>query len=172
MVNSTAPMIAHGRHPPQRPRFFRDGTAFAGGGPEGDPEVGSLGGAAGGGGAGGGVSPVEAPVGLMLFTWSMITKKRLLASAALAMLGAWTLTQAAGQAMMAPASPAPKFGASLGDAGASGTVGPNLDEAKPDAALVTDRVTNGKGAMPSFKGQLSPEQIEAVAEYVSQSAGG
>src|SRR3546814_13647643 len=57
----------------------------------------------------------RSPVGLMLFTWSMITKKRLLASAALAMLGAWTLTQAAGQGMMAPASPAPKFGASPDD---------------------------------------------------------
>ena len=43
----------------------------------------------------------------------MITKKRLLASAALAMLGVWSLTQAAGQGNMAPASPAPKFGASL-----------------------------------------------------------
>ncbi|NYF31482.1 serine hydrolase [Sphingopyxis sp. JAI108] len=43
----------------------------------------------------------------------MITKKRLLASAALAMLGAWSLTHAAGQGNMAPASPAPKFGTSL-----------------------------------------------------------
>ena len=60
----------------------------------------------------------------------------------------------------------------LADAGASGTVGPNLDQAKPDAALVTDRVTNGKGVMPSFKGNLTPEQIKAVADYVSKSAGG
>lgn len=66
-----------------------------------------------GGGAGAGVSPVVGPVGLMLFTHAMITKKRLLASAALAMLGVWSLTQAAGQGNMAPASPAPKFGASL-----------------------------------------------------------
>lgn len=49
----------------------------------------------------------------MLVTGAMITKKRLLASAALAMLGAWTLSQAAGQGTMAPVSPAPKFGASL-----------------------------------------------------------
>ena len=54
-------------------------------------------------------------------------------------------------------------------AGASGTVGPNLDEAKPDHALVVDRVTNGKGVMPSFKGQLSEEQIEDVAAYVVES---
>jgi mono/diheme cytochrome c family protein len=59
----------------------------------------------------------------------------------------------------------------LADAGSSGTVGPNLDEAKPDAALVTTRVTNGKGAMPSFKGQLDPTQIADVAAYVSSVAG-
>ena len=59
----------------------------------------------------------------------------------------------------------------LAAANASGTVGPNLDEAKPDQALVVDRVTNGAGAMPSFKDQLSEEQIQAVADFVSSSAG-
>jgi mono/diheme cytochrome c family protein len=60
----------------------------------------------------------------------------------------------------------------LADAGSSGSVGPNLDDAKPSKALVVDRVTNGKGQMPSFKGSLDEQQIEAVAEYVSSSAGG
>jgi mono/diheme cytochrome c family protein len=59
----------------------------------------------------------------------------------------------------------------LKDANATGTVGPNLDDAKPPSALVTDRVTNGKGVMPSFSGQLSPKQIADVAAYVSQAAG-
>lgn len=59
----------------------------------------------------------------------------------------------------------------LKDAGATGTVGPNLDEAKPPKSLVVDRVTNGMGVMPSFKGQLTPAQIAAVAEYVSSVAG-
>ena len=59
----------------------------------------------------------------------------------------------------------------LADAGASGQVGPNLDEAKPPAELVVDRVTHGKGAMPSFEGQLSDEQIADVAAYVSSVAG-
>ncbi len=59
----------------------------------------------------------------------------------------------------------------LKDAGASGTVGPNLDEAKPPKPLVVDRVTNGKGVMPSFKGQLTSAEIEAVATYVSTVAG-
>jgi cbb3-type cytochrome c oxidase subunit III len=59
----------------------------------------------------------------------------------------------------------------LADAGTDGTVGPNLDESMPSRALVTDRVTNGKGVMPSFKESLDPAQIEAVAEYVSSAAG-
>jgi mono/diheme cytochrome c family protein len=59
----------------------------------------------------------------------------------------------------------------LADAGATGTVGPNLDQAKPPAALVVDRVTNGKGVMPAFGGQLSPKQIADVAAYVSSVAG-
>jgi cbb3-type cytochrome c oxidase subunit III len=56
-------------------------------------------------------------------------------------------------------------------AGSTGTVGPNLDEAKPSKDLVIDRVTNGQGGMPSFKGQLSEAQIQAVADYVSSNAG-
>jgi mono/diheme cytochrome c family protein len=59
----------------------------------------------------------------------------------------------------------------LADAGSTGNVGPNLDQAKPSKELVVDRVTNGKGGMPSFKGQLSDQQIDAVAEYVSSVAG-
>ena len=59
----------------------------------------------------------------------------------------------------------------LADAGTSGNVGPNLDEAKPSKALAAARVTNGKGPMPPFKGQLSPAQIQAVAAYVSSAAG-
>ena len=43
----------------------------------------------------------------------------------------------------------------LADAGTSGAVGPNLDEAQAVAKeLVVDRVTNGQGAMPSFKDSL------------------
>jgi mono/diheme cytochrome c family protein len=59
----------------------------------------------------------------------------------------------------------------LAAAGAKGTVGPNLDQAKPGMALVVNRVTNGKGVMPSFKGKLSDAQIKAVAKFVSQNAG-
>jgi mono/diheme cytochrome c family protein len=59
----------------------------------------------------------------------------------------------------------------LADAGSTGTVGPNLDDAKPPYALVIDRVTNGKSVMPPFKGTLTPTQIQDVAAYVSSVAG-
>jgi cbb3-type cytochrome c oxidase subunit III len=59
----------------------------------------------------------------------------------------------------------------LADAGTTGTIGPNLDQSQPPKALVVDRVTNGMGAMPPFKGTLTDAQIEAVADYVSSSAG-
>ena len=59
----------------------------------------------------------------------------------------------------------------LSDAGSTGSVGPNLDDAKPSAARVIDRVTNGKSPMPSFKGQLTADEIKAVAAYVSTVAG-
>ena len=58
----------------------------------------------------------------------------------------------------------------LADAGATGAVGPNLDETKPSYDLVVDRVTNGKGVMPAF-GDLSEQQIQDVAAYVSSVAG-
>ena len=60
----------------------------------------------------------------------------------------------------------------LADAGATGTVGPNLDEAKPDNELVVTRVTKGQGAMPPFAGQLTDQQIADVADYVVQATGG
>ena len=59
----------------------------------------------------------------------------------------------------------------LADAGATGAVGPNLDDVKPDAATVAAQVTTGGGAMPSFAGQLSPADIANVAAYVSSVAG-
>jgi mono/diheme cytochrome c family protein len=59
----------------------------------------------------------------------------------------------------------------LADAGASGTIGPNLDQSKPNVQLAVERVTNGKGQMPSFKDDLTEEQIRAVAEYVAEAAG-
>jgi cbb3-type cytochrome c oxidase subunit III len=59
----------------------------------------------------------------------------------------------------------------LADAGTSGTTGPNLDDLKPALARVVRQVTNGGAIMPAFKGQLTDAQIQAVAKYVSSSAG-
>jgi cbb3-type cytochrome c oxidase subunit III len=58
-------------------------------------------------------------------------------------------------------------------AGATGTVGPNLDQlaSKLTLAIVTHQVTNGGAIMPAFKGTLSAAQIAAVAKYVSSVAG-
>ena len=54
----------------------------------------------------------------------------------------------------------------LAAAHSTGTVGPNLDQAKPAYDLIIDRVTNGKGPMPPFTGQLNPGQIKNVAAFV------
>jgi mono/diheme cytochrome c family protein len=59
----------------------------------------------------------------------------------------------------------------LADAGTTGKVGPDLDDAKPPKDLVVERVTNGQGVMPSFKDSLDEQQIQAVADYVSSAAG-
>jgi mono/diheme cytochrome c family protein len=59
----------------------------------------------------------------------------------------------------------------LKDAGTSGAVGPNLDDLKPSLARVAKQVTNGGKIMPSFKGSLTPAQIQQVAAYVSSVAG-
>jgi cbb3-type cytochrome c oxidase subunit III len=59
----------------------------------------------------------------------------------------------------------------LAAAGATGTVGPNLDQLTPAMAIVVRQVTDGGAAMPSFKGKLTVAQINAVAKYVSSVAG-
>jgi cytochrome c oxidase subunit 1 len=51
-------------------------------------------------------------------------------------------------------------------ADATGSVGPNLDTAKPSKALVVNRVTNGFRGMPSFKARLTAKQIQDVAAFV------
>jgi outer membrane protein assembly factor BamB len=59
----------------------------------------------------------------------------------------------------------------LAEAGTSGSVGPDLDELRPDAATVEQQVINGGGGMPAFGGRLSREQITDVSEYVASVAG-
>ena len=57
----------------------------------------------------------------------------------------------------------------LADADATGAVGPNLDDTKPDADFVKTMIDNGGGAMPA--GLLEGEERDAVADYVAGAAG-
>jgi len=58
-------------------------------------------------------------------------------------------------------------------AGATGTVGPNLDELGVDEATIEHQVINGGGPMPAFgkEGTLSSEEVKAVSAYVATEAG-
>ena len=56
-------------------------------------------------------------------------------------------------------------------AGATGKVGPSLDELQPALDQALAAVRQGVGIMPSFDGKLTNEQIEAVARYVAKVAG-
>jgi mono/diheme cytochrome c family protein len=57
-------------------------------------------------------------------------------------------------------------------ASASGTVGPNLDQLKPDLNAIQTQVINGGGGMPPFKGNLSNQQIADVSQFVYSSTHG
>lgn len=54
-----------------------------------------------------------------------------------------------------------------GKANSNGTVGPNLDDSEIDFDGAVERITNGQGVMPAFKDQLSEEQINDVAAFVT-----
>jgi mono/diheme cytochrome c family protein len=54
----------------------------------------------------------------------------------------------------------------LAAANATGQVGPNLDELKPDYDAIVAQVENGGGGMPPFQGQLSDDEIKNVAAFV------
>jgi mono/diheme cytochrome c family protein len=62
----------------------------------------------------------------------------------------------------------------LADANASGTVGPNLDDLKPDYQRVTAQVTNGGGVMPAYgkDGTFTDQQVADVSAYVVTATGG
>jgi len=70
----------------------------------------------------------------------------------------------------APPAPACALCHALKDAGATGAVGPDLDELRPDAERIEKAVRNGMGPMPAFK-SLSDAQIQLLTRYVSKSVG-
>jgi cytochrome c551 len=59
----------------------------------------------------------------------------------------------------------------LAAAGTQGQIGPSLDESQLDVAAIAQQITNGGGGMPAFRGQLTDEQIQALARYVSENRG-
>lgn len=60
----------------------------------------------------------------------------------------------------------------LSDAGTQGRIGPNLDELDLDEQKVRRALTSGPGAMPNYVETLSKDQIDALARYVANAAGG
>ncbi|MGO1502227.1 MAG: SorU family sulfite dehydrogenase c-type cytochrome subunit [Marinobacter sp.] len=55
----------------------------------------------------------------------------------------------------------------LGDAGSTGAIGPNLNELQPTEDQVLNALNGGIGVMPDFSETLSQEQMKAVAHYVA-----
>lgn len=55
----------------------------------------------------------------------------------------------------------------LEDAGATGTIGPNLNELKPDEDRIRKAMQDGMGAMPSFADMHEADR-EAIVTYVVQ----
>jgi mono/diheme cytochrome c family protein len=51
-------------------------------------------------------------------------------------------------------------------AGTNGKVGPNLDQISLTADRIAEQIRNGGGGMPPFEGQLTDQQIQALAKYV------
>src|SRR5262245_3663844 len=57
----------------------------------------------------------------------------------------------------------------LAAAESKGTIGPNLDQLRPDAQRVARQVKNGGVGMPSFAKKLTEVEISQVAEFVAES---
>lgn len=86
-----------------------------------------------------------------------------------ALLGAAALPAAAadeeGRKLFTSVTPACALCHTLADAGATGAIGPSLDELKPDRERVVKVLRTGLGQMPAFT-HLSEEQVQALARYV------
>lgn len=77
-----------------------------------------------------------------------------------------------GRDLFVSASPACAVCHTLQAAGATGEIGPILDELRPDAARVEKAVRDGIGQMPAYRDSLSDEQIRLIAEYVARASVG
>ena len=70
----------------------------------------------------------------------------------------------------APPAPACALCHTLKDAGATGAVGPDLDDLRPDAARIENALRNGMGPMPAFK-SLTDVQVQILVRYVTRATG-
>jgi cytochrome c6 len=59
----------------------------------------------------------------------------------------------------------------LSAAGATGQIGPNLDDLEPGFEQVRAKVEAGGGGMPAFRDDLTAKQIRDVAAFVASRAG-
>jgi mono/diheme cytochrome c family protein len=59
----------------------------------------------------------------------------------------------------------------IGSIDEEGSIGPDLDQANASYEELVEVVTNGRGAMPAFEGDISPQDIQDVAAYVTEVAG-
>jgi len=71
-----------------------------------------------------------------------------------------------GRMLFQQTSPACATCHALREAGATGAIGPDLDELQPDQDQIRAVLRDGSGAMPSFADRLSEQQIKAVTAYV------
>jgi mono/diheme cytochrome c family protein len=68
------------------------------------------------------------------------------------------------------ATPACAVCHTLAQAGATGEIGPSLDELKPDAGRVEKAIRDGLGQMPPFP-NLTDAQVKALGQYVARASG-
>ena len=108
---------------------------------------------------------------------SLAKRLRIAAAALLPLAGAAAGVAAAqdvmqeGRKLFTTAAPACALCHTLRDAGATGEIGPVLDELRPDAARVEKALRNGIGQMPAFTATLSDDQIRTLAQYVARASG-
>ena len=76
-----------------------------------------------------------------------------------------------GKALFSSVQPACAVCHTLKAAASTGQVGPDLDELQPDADRVLRVVRNGLGVMPSFEGQLTEQDMRALAAFVAHASG-
>lgn len=67
------------------------------------------------------------------------------------------------------AAPACAICHTLEAAGATGAVGPSMNDLQPDVARVMNALKNGIGQMPAYP-SLTPEQMKTLSEYVAKAS--